>query len=398
MIANLVDFFNSERFMPHGHCFLWEPDILWLHVLSDGGIVAAYLGIPLALIYLLYKRKDLKFENIFLLFAAFILLCGVTHAVSIWVLWYPDYAIQGILKAITAIVSILTLFALIKLVPRILLIPTPTQLHVAEKHNRELRAMEEKLLQYTHDLEHSNEELEEFAYVASHDLKAPLRGIDTVSKWLEEDLKEHFTPKTKEYLDMLQGRVSRMEKLLDDLLGYSRIGRTIDGTYSELITGDELMDNVMKLLSAPEGFDINVGPNFSAITVNRMPLQQILMNLISNAIKHHDKKKGTIKVTVEDKGSSYAFAVQDDGPGIPEQFHEQVFKMFQTLKPRDRVEGSGMGLAMVRKYIDVFGGTIRLDSSEGHGSIFRFTWPKRSLKPNQLIDKTNDKNYELSHT
>jgi signal transduction histidine kinase len=107
-----------------------------------------------------------------------------------------------------------------------------------------------------------------------------------------------------------------------------------------------------------------------------MPLQQILMNLISNAIKHHDKTKGCIKVTVEDDGAMYTFAVEDNGPGIPAQFHEQVFKMFQTLKPRDRVEGSGMGLAMVRKNIEVFGGTIKLESAEGGGSVFCFTWPK----------------------
>jgi signal transduction histidine kinase len=107
-----------------------------------------------------------------------------------------------------------------------------------------------------------------------------------------------------------------------------------------------------------------------------MPLQQILMNLIGNAIKHHDKKKGHIEVAVEDNGDGYTFTVRDDGPGIPAQFHDQVFKMFQTLKPRDQVEGSGMGLAMVRKYVQVSGGTITVESAEGQGSTFRFTWPK----------------------
>jgi len=231
--------------------------------------------------------------------------------------------------------------------------------------------------QYTQALERSNKELDDFAYVASHDLKAPLRVIDNASKWLEEDLQEHLTDETRDNMRLLRGRVRRMEKLLDDLLEYSRIGRSVDERYAEIINGTALMDNILELLSPPEGFMVKVSPSFADIHVRRMPLQQILMNLISNAIKHHDKKKGCIEVTVKDSGAAYAFAVKDDGPGIPAQFHEQIFKMFQTLKPRDQVEGSGMGLAMVRKNIEVFSGKLTLESSEGKGSIFRFTWPKQ---------------------
>jgi signal transduction histidine kinase len=226
-------------------------------------------------------------------------------------------------------------------------------------------------------VEAANKELEEFAYAAAHDLKAPLRAIDTVSHWLEEDLQQHLTGENLKNMRVLRGRVVRMERLLDDLLEYSRIGHATDGRYEEMIKGDVLMENVMTLLSPPESFTVNVSPDFARIRVNRMPLQQILMNLINNAIKHHDKEAGRIDVTVEDRGTAIAFAVQDDGPGIPARFQEQVFKMFQTLKPRDQVEGSGMGLAMVRKNVEVFGGTLNLESFEGKGSIFRFTWPKQ---------------------
>jgi len=207
-------------------------------------------------------------------------------------------------------------------------------------------------------------------------LKAPLRVIDNASKWLEEDLQEHLTTETQENMNLLRGRVGRMEKLLDDLLEYSRIGRSVDQRFAEIINGKTLMDNILGLLAPPKGFTVKVIRSFADIDVPRMPLQQILMNLISNAIKHHDKTEGCIKVTVEDDGAMYTFAVEDDGPGISAQFHEQVFKMFQTLKPRDQVEGSGMGLAMVRKNVEVFGGTIKLESAEGKGSVFRFTWPK----------------------
>jgi hypothetical protein len=236
---------------------------------------------------------------------------------------------------------------------------------------------EAELLQYMQALQRSNKELDEFAYAASHDLKAPLRVIDNASKWLEEDLAEHLTGENRENMNLLRGRVGRMEKLLDDLLDYSRIGRATDGRFAEIISGDVLMDNILALLSPPDGFTVTVSPDFAGISVCRMPLQQILMNLVSNAIKHHDKAQGRIEVTVAERGADYVFAVKDDGPGIPGQFHDQIFEMFQTLKPRDQVEGSGMGLAMVRKNIEVFGGTLALDSAKGHGSVFRFSWPKR---------------------
>jgi signal transduction histidine kinase len=225
-------------------------------------------------------------------------------------------------------------------------------------------------------IEAVNRELEEFAYAASHDLKAPLRVIDNASKWLEEDLQEHLTGENRENMNLLRGRVARMEKLLDDLLEYSRLGHESEGHLQEIVKGDVLMDNILALLSPPPGFTVKISPAFADIPVGRMPLQQVLMNLISNAIKHHGDSVGCVEVTVEDRGTDYAFAVKDDGPGIPARFHDQIFRIFKTLKPRDRQEGSGMGLAMVRKNIDVYGGTLRLDSVEGQGSTFRFTWPK----------------------
>jgi PAS domain S-box-containing protein len=226
------------------------------------------------------------------------------------------------------------------------------------------------------ELKAANQELQQFAYVASHDLQAPLRAIHNSAKWLEEDLEEHLTDETREHLNVLRGRVKRMEKLLDDLLEYARIGRARDSRYDETIKGDRLMEDVLALLSV-EGFTVEISPALANIEVRLMPLQQIFMNLIGNAIKHHNKKTGKISVTVEDDGDFYAFAVKDDGPGIGAQFHEQVFEMFRTLRPRDQVEGSGMGLAMVRKHIEVGGGTLRLESALGQGSTFHFTWPKR---------------------
>jgi signal transduction histidine kinase len=225
-------------------------------------------------------------------------------------------------------------------------------------------------------IETVNGELQGFVYAASHDLKAPLRVIANAANWLEEDLREHLTDETRDNIDLLRGRIKRMDKLLDDLLEYSRIGRTTDARFLETVAGDVLVDDILALISPPPGFEVTLSPGFGDLRVRRMPLQQILMNLIGNAIKHHDKKSGRIELTVQDRRSHFAFAVKDDGPGIPAQFHNQIFKMFQTLKPRDQVEGSGMGFAMVRKNIELFGGALKLKSSEGNGSCFCFTWPK----------------------
>ncbi len=234
-------------------------------------------------------------------------------------------------------------------------------------------------------LKATNEELERFAYIASHDLKAPLRVIDNASQWLEEDLAEHLTGDNRDNMNLMRGRVKRMEKLLDDLLEYSRVGRTTDPRYQERMNGATLIDEIVELLDPPEEFTIQISPSFASIHVPKMPLQQILLNLINNALKHHDKTEGTIQVSVEDLKEDYRFTVTDDGPGIPSAFHEQVFAMFQTLKPRDQVEGSGMGLAMVKKHVDLAGGTVHLESVEGQGSTFTIFWPKQHTMEGQPV-------------
>jgi two-component system, LuxR family, sensor kinase FixL len=247
----------------------------------------------------------------------------------------------------------------------------------AAEAEREEIAVE--LARYTRALERSNLELDAFAYAASHDLKAPLRVIHNASMWIEEDLAGNLTAEIRENMTLLRSRVRRMDRLLDDLLEYSRIGRETDNSHAEAISGTVLMENILGLLAPPECYVVKASFPFAGIEVFRMPLQQILINLISNAIKHHDKKAGHIDVSVEDLGAMYHFSVKDDGPGIPAQYHEQIFRMFQTLKPRDQVEGSGMGLAMVRKHIDIAGGELKVESAVGQGSTFSFTWPKQQM-------------------
>ncbi|KIC13705.1 hypothetical protein RA20_22705 [Leisingera sp. ANG-Vp] len=237
---------------------------------------------------------------------------------------------------------------------------------------------------FIEQLERSNRELDNFAYIASHDLKAPLRVIDNTSRWLEEDLAEHLDDENRENMEMLRNRVRRMEKLLDDLLVYSRIGRQAQDPGQEWLDGGKLVQDAALLSDLPQEFELDVSAALSEIVLPHMPLQQVFANLINNAVKHHDKAAGKISVTMREQGGKHLFSVKDDGPGIDPQFHQRVFKMFTTLQPRDKVEGSGMGLAMVQKTMEHFGEEITLESAPGHGCTFTFSWPvPSSARPQQ---------------
>ncbi len=223
-------------------------------------------------------------------------------------------------------------------------------------------------------LERTNRELDQFVYVASHDLKAPLRAVDNLSKMISIAVKDLLPVEKQEYLELMHRRVRRMEKLLDDLLIYSRVGR-IQATMERVDTGDLLRD-IVDLVNPPDAFQIIIPDDNPVIETAKIPLEQVLRNLIGNAIKHHHRKNGTVEVKVRNLGRYLEFSVCDDGPGIPAEYHGRIFQMFQTLKPRDEVEGSGMGLALVKKIIEDQGGEIWLHSVVDTGSCFTFTWPK----------------------
>ena len=377
--------------MPHGMCFLWQTDILLLHVISDGVIAAAYFSIPIALLYFVRRRTDLEYKWLIPLFAAFIVLCGITHMFGIWVVWNPDYWIDGIAKASTAVVSAATAIVLWPLIPKLLALPSPADLRQTnaslqsevEKHRQtqlELEALnadlERRVAERTRALELSNQELERFAYHASHDLRAPLRAISQLSQWIAEDLPTETSKDMRENLELMRSRVSRMETMLNDLLEYARVTTTYDERFEETVNGARLIDDVLQLAAPPDSVHVEVSPAFANVELTRMPLQQILLNLIGNAIKHRDKPDGRVAVTIEDQQDHYRISVSDDGPGIAEEFQTAIFDMFRTLRPRDEVEASGVGLSIVKKATERFGGHIELRSAPGQGATFTISWPK----------------------
>ncbi len=225
-------------------------------------------------------------------------------------------------------------------------------------------------------LEDRNRELEQFAYVASHDLKAPLRAIANLSEWIEEDLQGQLAAENQHQMVLLRGRVHRMDALINGLLEYSRVGRI--KALPEQVSVSVLLEEIIDSLAPPATFTIEIAPNLPSFTTKALLLRQVFANLISNAIKHRDRPDGHITISVQEQGAFYEFAVADDGPGIAPNYHDKIFVIFQTLEARDTKESTGIGLAIVKRIVEAEGGSIWIDSQEGSGATFHFTWLKES--------------------
>jgi signal transduction histidine kinase len=231
---------------------------------------------------------------------------------------------------------------------------------------------EAELQRQRDELARSNADLEQFAYVASHDLKAPLRAISNLARWLADDLGAHMRPQDRENLDLMLDRVARMNRMLDDLLSYSRAGRAKD--LGEAVSLPVLLREVWDSLGSPQAFELD-SVGLPDARVDSIPFRLLLLNLLGNAIKHHDRPSGHIKVRASVWQGRLALKVEDDGPGIPVRDRERVFQMFQTLKPRDEVEGSGIGLALVKKLVERRGGRAWLEDATTRGCRACVDWP-----------------------
>lgn len=251
----------------------------------------------------------------------------------------------------------------------------------------ERRKIELELQAKQAELVRSNKDLEQFAYVASHDLKAPLRAIELLVQWITEGLNGYDVNNVQENLALLAKRTQRLNRLLDDLLAYSRAGRKVGA--HRVTDVHALVLDVAQLQNPPPTISISIDGHLPTFATHAAPLEQVFRNLIGNAVKHHPGPEGRIVVSCEEHDDHYVFAVADDGEGIPKEYAERVFEMFQTLKSRDKVEGSGMGLAIVSRIVAWQGGRVWFEPAPGgRGTVFKLQWKKRQPQAVSVEAKT----------
>lgn len=381
--------------MPHGHCYLWKTGLVGLHVVSDSLIAVAYYSIPVILICFVKSREDVPFPKVFWLFGAFIIACGTTHLMEVWTLWNPDYWISGIIKALTAIVSLYTALELIPIIPQALALPSPAKLEAInrklEQEILERQKIEEALKAYMEQLEASNRQLEEFAYVASHDLQEPLRKILTFGDRLKAKCGTTLNEQAGDYLDRMQNAAKRMQTLINDLLTLSRINTPSSGMKTvnlATIISEVKSDLEVRIEQLNAQLEIGELPTLEA---DPTQMRQLLQNLIDNGLKFHANGGcPIIKIysnpckNIDSNGSQTEdycqIFVEDNGIGFDEKYLEKIFIPFQRLHARSEYTGTGIGLAICRKIAERHNGTITAKSEPNSGTTFIITLPIKQPK------------------
>ena len=267
----------------------------------------------------------------------------------------------------------------------------------AKKELVALRKAEEELAKLNNDLDaavrelsQANEELQEFAHITAHDLKTPLRAIGTLADWLSTDYADKFDEQGKEKVRLLVTRAVQMSALIDDILRYSRVGHDI--TKTQRVDLNTLLSEVIAGVDPPENIEITVENELPVLMCERTQILQVFQNLLSNAVKYMDKPRGQIKIGCVERDSFWKFSVTDNGSGIDKRHYERIFKLFQTLSPCDGVENTGIGLSIVKKIVEINGGSVCVKSEVGKGSTFVFTLPKQNSDVTAVL--TNNRNAE----
>ncbi|SEO03904.1 Signal transduction histidine kinase [Duganella sp. CF517] len=388
----LNNWFNSQGFMPHGHCFLWIPSILWTSVIADALIALAYLTIPVTLIYFIRRRRDMPFNWMFVAFGVFILACGSTHLAEIWVVWRPDYVPLVILKAITAVASVVTAVALVRLVPVALLIPSPAQLAAVNAEllqaNQDLRAAMERA-------EVANRAKSAFLAAMSHELRTPLNAILGYTQILKRD--KQLSPSQQTGLGTIHQGGHHLLALINDVLDLSRVEAGKMEFHPRPVRLGELLTVVADIMRVRAEqrhlhFELElVGGLPLAISVDETRLRQVLLNLLGNAVKFTDRGAVRLRVApapaaaVERSGGVAAvseatamlrFEVLDEGVGIDAAQLENIFNPFEQVgEAARRAGGTGLGLAISRQLVRQMGGDVKVESVPGRGSRFWFDVP-----------------------
>lgn len=396
-----LEFFRrllSTDFVPHIYCLRQQAAVVQLLIWSNAIIAIAYYLIPLTLVRIVRKRKDIAFDWMFMLFGVFILACGTTHLLDIWTLWHPMYRLQALVDVLTAVASLGTSILLIRLIPQIMRIPSPELLRgqiaerlAAESEIRKLNGeLEERIQDRTSALEQANrklssanselssmnEDLRQFAYAAAHDLQEPLRMLSIYSQLVQRNYQGRVDARADEQLAVIVDGAKRMGMLLTDLLSYSSLMQEEMAPVPPCVEPRAALEQVLSGLSREielSGAAIAVGA-LPCVYATEVHVLQIFQNLISNAIKYRSGRPLEIDVSASAQGAFRRFAVRDNGIGIDPAYQKQIFGVFKRLHGRE-VPGTGIGLAICQKIVERYRGRIWVESETNQGATFCFELP-----------------------
>lgn len=394
--------------MPHGHCYLWTPELLWLNVISDSVIALAYLSIPITLIYFIHKRSDLPFNRMFAAFGVFILACGATHVLEIWTIWHPAYWLAGFIKAITAVASIVTAVLLVKLVPAALRIPSQRQLTLV---NDELLAANAELQQANRHLAQTHEQLLQSEKMAAlgglvagvaHEINTPVGIVVTSASLLSRDTKmlrlayanglseeelEDYLGTAEQSALLIEANATRAANLIQS---FKQVA--VDQTAGEQrqinlrdYLGETLTSLTPSLKQAATMVEIS-GADDLVVTTYPGALAQILTNLVLNSLIHgfDNRAAGQIHINVAARNDQIVLSYADNGKGIPPELRSRVFEPFFTT--RRNQGGSGLGLHILYNLVTrTLGGSVRIDTAADGGALFVIEFPNLAAQPLLLV-------------